>query len=44
MAVGIENIVHKRIDGDVLAEQARKDVQQYTWGERARKIITLFNE
>lgn len=44
MAVSIENIVHKRIDGDVLAEQARKDVQQYTWGERARKIITLFNE
>ncbi len=42
MARGIEWACTNQSDADARALQAQKDVQQYTWGERARRIIGLF--
>lgn len=42
MARGIEWTLHHSVEAGTLALQAQKDVQQYTWQERARKILTLF--
>ncbi len=42
MAHGIEWVFNNQADAYTRALQAQKDVQQYTWGERARRIIRLF--
>lgn len=36
---GIKNVLEKKINADILAEQALEDVKKYTWETRANSII-----
>jgi glycosyltransferase involved in cell wall biosynthesis len=41
--MGIQTILEKRINADILARQALQDVEQYSWKLRAQRIINFLN-
>ncbi len=41
---GIQNVLEKRINADILARNALQDVQEYSWKIRAKKIIDFLNK